>query len=262
MNDEPEVPFEALEPAWEAIGSRVCPEPVPIGALIARAVDSVWLHGLPEPDPSKHPYQGICRQCGQELDIKWAQIAKCTGWFPVNIHVECLPAYCATIGPAGEQAEQWKRICPPDFRTPWDGQKGNGKLLSRVLQFDPKTCKGLLIHGPSGRGNTRVAWLLARQLMEGGFSVTFVASIDLPDEPTKEMMHASILIIDDFGNDRMQAKSEAIVLKILRNRTEWHRPTIVTTQFTGAQLEERFSDGHTARAVIRRLREYCDGVPA
>jgi hypothetical protein len=262
MNDEPEIPFEALEPELPVVAPRICPEPVHIGALMARALDSALMHGLPSPDPSKHPYDGLCRQCGAELDVKWVQLERCVGWFPVNIHQECKEAYYASTGTAAIQAEQWQRICPPDFRMGWDVQKGNSKLLNRVRQFDPKMRKGLLIHGKSGSGKTRVAWLLAKQLLEAGYSVTFVASIDLPDEPVREMMHAPVLIIDDLGNDKMQANKEAIALKILRSRMDWHRPTIITTQFTGASLEQRFSDGHTAKAVIRRLREFCEDVPA
>ena len=262
MTTEPEVPFEALEPDAPYIEPRFCPEPVHIGSLMARALDSTVMRGLSEPDPSKHPYDGLCRQCGAALDVSWIQLERCSGWFPVNIHTECLPAYYAGIGTAGQQALQWEKICPPDFRAPWDPGRGNGKLLSRVRAFDPKAKRGLLIHGKSGSCKTRVAWLLARQLMEQGYSVTFVASIDLPDEPVRDMMHAAVLIIDDFGNDKMQATKEAIVLKILRSRIDWHRPTIITTQFIGSSIEERFSDGHTAKAVIRRLREYCEDVTA
>ncbi len=258
MNDEPEVSFEELP----EIAPRYCPEPMHIGALMGNLRDSVLMRGLSSPDPSKHPYDGLCRQCGADLDVKWIQLERCEGWFPVNIHTHCLPAYYATIGTAAQQAEAWQRICPPDFRIPWDVKNGNSKLLNRVRAFDPKLRKGMLIHGKSGSGKTRVAWQLVRQLLETGYSVTFVASIDLPDDPIKEMMHAPILIIDDFGNDRMQASKEAVVLKILRSRTDWHRPTIITTQFTGASLEQRFSDGHTAKAVIRRLREFCEDVPA
>lgn len=262
MNEEPEIPFEALEPelACGAIGNRVCAEPVPIGRLMGELRDSALMRGVPEPDDAKHPWDGLCRQCNTPLDVKWTQLDRCAGWFPVNIHIECLPAYYATIGCAGIQTLQWQRICPPDFREPWNQMRGNNALLKRVLQFDPKLRRGMLIRGVSGSGKTRCAWLLARQLMENGTAVTFVASIDLPDENVREMTNTECLIIDDLGNDKMQASREALVLKILRSRMDWHRPTIITTQFNGERLMERFSDGHTAQAVIRRLREFCDDV--
>jgi DNA replication protein DnaC len=262
MNDEPEIPFEALEPETPYIAPRYCPEPMHIGSLMAQTLNSAVLVGLSEPNASKHPYDGLCRQCGGGLDVKWTQIDRCTGWFPVNIHEECKDAYYRTIGVAAQQAEQWQKICPPDFRAPWDAQKGNDALRRRVLSFDPLAKKGMLIHGKSGSCKTRVVWLLARQLLEQGYSVTFVAAIDLPDEPMREMVHAPILIIDDLGNDKMQSAKEAVMLKVLRQRTEWHRPTIVTTQFVGESLTARFSEANTAKAVIRRLREFCDDVIA
>jgi DNA replication protein DnaC len=98
--------------------------------------------------------------------------------------------------------------------------------------------------------------------MENGVPVVFVESIDLPDENIKDMIYAPVLVIDDLGNDKMQSSKEAIVLKVIRHRANWRRPTIITTQFVGSSLEERFSDLHTARAVIRRLRDYCDDVAA
>ena len=120
----------------------------------------------------------------------------------------------------------------------------------------------MMIHGLSGSCKTRAAWALNKKLSEEGFQVVFIASIDLPDENVKDMIHAQVLIIDDLGNDKMQSNKEATVLKIIRHRCDWHRPTIVTSQFTGDKLQERFSDGNTAKAVIRRLREYCEDVPA
>lgn len=263
MNDEPEIPFEALEPepAWEAIGNRVCTDPIHIGRLMSDALKPAMV-GLAAPDDTKHPYGGLCRVCSGELDNKWRQLDRCEGWFPINCHDACVPAYYATIGVAGQQGEMWQKICPPDFRDAWDQRKGNAGLLKRVLAYNPKLKRGLLIRGPSGSCKTRCAWMLTRQLMEGGLPVTFVASIDLPDENVREMMNCPCLVIDDLGNDKMQATREAVLLKVLRARMDWHRPTIVTTQFNGDRLAERFNDGHTAQAVIRRLREGFDDCAA
>lgn len=264
MNDEPEIPFEALEPepAWEAIGNRVCDDPVPIGRLVSMIAEPL-MRGHKAIDESKHPYEGNCRQCGLPLDVRWIQLERCEGWFPVNIHEgACKEAYYAQTGVAGLQAEMWQKICPPDFRAAWDPRKGNAGLLKRVLAYDPKLGRGLLILGPSGAGKTRCAWALVKQIMDGGMPVTFMASIDLPDENQREMIHAPCLVIDDLGNDKMQGNRETIVLKILRSRMDWKKPTIITTQFNGERLMERFSDGHTAQAIVRRLRESFDNVQA
>jgi hypothetical protein len=256
MNEEPEVLFEALEP----IEPRFCREPVAMAALMG---ESKFPDGVPDPKKATHPFDGLCKICGATLpEPLWREIIGCRGWYPVNC---CYACYENSKGDAElriRQRSQWERICPPEFRKDWDSRLGNEPLLRAVRAFDPKLRRGMLIHGASGSCKTRAAWLLVRQLMERGFEVAFVASIDLPDENLKDMMHAPILVIDDLGNDKMQASREAVLLKVLRNRVEWHRPTIVTTQFTGASLEERFSDAHTAKAVIRRLREYCDGVTA
>lgn len=264
MTTEPEVPFEALapEPAWEAIGNRVCHEPVAMARMMSELREGPMMRGLPEIDESKHPYEGNCRQCGIELDVKWIQVERCVGWFPVNCHQHCKEAYLATIGVAALQGEMWQKVCPPDFRAPWDARKGNAGLLKRVMAFDPRLGRGLLIRGTSGTGKTRCAWALTRQIMEMGMAVAFVASIDLPDENAKDMINAQCLVIDDLGNDKMQATKEALVLKILRARMDWRRPTIITTQFDAKRLTERFSDGHTAQAVVRRLREFCEDISA
>lgn len=261
MNEEPEVPFEMLEPyePQAELGGRKRDEPVSIGD----ALGWIFPRGVDDYTTAKHPFDGCCKFCNLPLELPpWTQIKGAVGWYPVNSCPTCYEAAKGDGELRKRQREQWERICPPDFRADWDDRKGNAPLLRQMLKFDPKLGKGLLIHGSTGKCKTRAAWRLTRDLMERGHPVTFVESIDLPDENVKDMMHAPILVIDDLGNDRMQANREALVLKILRHRCNWRRPTIITTQYTGITLAERFNDENTAKAVVRRLREFCDDVAA
>lgn len=261
MDSEPEIPFEALEPysPQAELGGRTCKEPM----SFAEALGDIFPPGIEDPAKGKHPFGGRCKVCDCLLpDPLWRQIAGSRGWYPINCCEACYANSQGDTETRRKQNEQWQRICPPAFRSDWDSRKGNEALIRRVRSYDHKTGRGLVIHGKSGTCKTRAAWHLTRQLMELGVGVTFVESIDMPDENMRDMMHAPVLVIDDLGNDKMNASREAVVLKVLRYRSNWGKPTIITTQFIGASLEDRFSDGHTAQAVIRRLREYCDDVAA
>jgi len=69
-----------------------------------------------------------------------------------------------------------------------------------------------------------------------------------------------VLAIDDVGNDKLTMNREVDFLRVIRNRCDWHQPMILTTQFRGADLANRFSEQSTAQAIVRRLREFSDVV--
>lgn len=60
----------------------------------------------------------------------------------------------------------------------------------------------------------------------------------------------------------MKGIAEVRLLKLIRTRCDWHRPTIITTQFSGAKLAQKFSDSSTVEAVPRRLSQFCDQIEA
>ncbi len=230
-----------------------------------------------DPLTSPHPFDGACKACSlmvpprtTKLDLLWRNMDQRApdgrwlyrGWLPVNCCDDCYAAAKADGRPIDKQLELWRERCPIDFRDSWDATKGDAKLLTRVLQFDPRMGRGLLIHGSTDTAKTRAVWRLLRKLTEDGTEWLFVEAIDLLDNIPDAARYVPVLVIDDLGNDVLTPKNEVRLLKILRVRADWHRPTIITTQFSGDALAKRFTETATAQAVIRRLRKFCDDVQA
>lgn len=221
------------------------------------------------PDDAAHPFGGLCKVCSEagretKLPVLWRQLHAdlAPGWFAVNCCDQCYEEAKHDGETLTKQRAWWLEHCPVDFRDEWDNRKGDAKLFSKVMAFDPKLGRGLIIHGPTDNGKTRVVWRLLRKLAEEGHEWMFIEAIDLLDQIPERAFTVPILVIDDLGNDALTAKNEVRLLKLLRTRTNWHRPFIITTQFVGPSLEKKFTETATAQAVIRRLRNYCDSIHA
>lgn len=248
---------------------RVCADPMPISAAAGR-----WfMQGVHDPATGTHPTDGACKVCEKPLpDVLWRQIHAelAPGWFPITCCDPCYEAAKIDQERLRRNRELWASLCPTDFRPDWDNSKGDPKLLKRVMDWAAKwdtkgrkqPKKGLVIHGDSSTAKTRACWHLYRRLCEEGVGVLMVDAFDLVEETPKEAFTVDCLIIDDLGNDAMDFRKEQRLLRLFRVRAQWHRPFVVTTQFTGSDLVARFKQEATGEAVVRRLRDFCDDIHA
>lgn len=247
-------------------------DPLPMAALMPpRAANGAIWQGIDDPQTAIHPFAGECKMCAMKepavitpLDQLWRQVhpALAPGWFAVNCCDACYADAQRDTITLEKQREWWASHCPIEFRDEWDDSKGSAKLFSRVMAFNPAGGKGMVIHGPTEAGKTRVVWRLLKHLAETGTEWMFIEAIDLLDTIPERAFGVPLLVIDDLGNDALTGPKEVRLLKLLRTRCNWHRPFIVTTQFTGDALAKRFSENATAQAVIRRLRTFCESVNA
>jgi hypothetical protein len=230
-----------------------------------------------DPATSPHPFDGCCKVCAvkeppqvTKLPSPWRNCDQRAsdgrwlfrGWLPVNCCDNCYADAKKDGDTLERQRKWWLEKCPVEFRDEWDNRKGDQRLYSRVMQFNPTQGRGLLIHGQTDTGKTRAVWRLLKRLAEEGHEWLFVEAIDLLDNIPERAFSIPVLVIDDLGNDTLTAQKEVKLLKILRTRANWHRPVIITTQFVGDSLQKRFTETATAQAVIRRLRSFCDAVQA
>jgi DNA replication protein DnaC len=65
-----------------------------------------------------------------------------------------------------------------------------------------------------------------------------------------------LLAFDDLGKERLTARMESDLFAIIDERTSNLRPTIITTNYNGTTLLDRFNNKETGEAILRRLREY------
>lgn len=211
---------------------------------------------------------GICRHCGVSLgdrDEDKVMSIGAFGWLP-NI---CCHA-CAKAGK--ERIEEEARrafssgfsgIIPAEF-IHWRADVGRNDVLAKVNgKFSFETRRGLTIFGPSGSCKTRVAWEVVKKIVAQpqAYSWLFLDAYDCATAgfPT-EAGKVDFLIIDDLGNEPTGAKYETALLRLLRKRCDWHKPTIITTQLTAMQFKQRFFQGQAAEAIMRRLRERNDTI--
>lgn len=143
---------------------------------------------------------------------------------------------------------------------------------------------GLFITGPKGTGKTHLAAAIANQLMQGGTAVICMTMIDLLERIKRtyeqnrqyggEISEGNVLdtykkvpllIIDDMGKEPATEWAVSKIYAIINGRYEAYMPTIITTNYSDAELVRRLTpkdsgDLTTADATIDRLREMCAGV--
>jgi DNA replication protein DnaC len=153
------------------------------------------------------------------------------------------------------------------------------KSLTAVQNHD--LSKGLVIHGKTGMGKTRLLWQLAKRIyIDELQGMRYVRDSSLGrmiersyadgqghhDQLIDELSSVPYLLIDDLGKAKLTARVESDLFDILDARYSAGKPFIITTQFTGyhdgmdeakASLESRFSTWETGEAVVRRIRETC-----
>lgn len=143
---------------------------------------------------------------------------------------------------------------------------------------------GLFITGPKGTGKTHLAAAIANQLMQQGTPVICMTMIDLLERIKRtyeqsrqwggEISEGSVLdtykrvqllIIDDMGKEPATEWAVSKIYAIINARYEAYMPTIITTNYTDAELVRRLTpkdsgDPTTADATIDRLREMCAAI--
>lgn len=143
---------------------------------------------------------------------------------------------------------------------------------------------GLFITGPKGTGKTHLAAAIANELMQQGTAVICMTMIDLLERIKRtyeqnrqyggEISEGNVLdtykkvpllIIDDMGKEPATEWAVSKIYAIINGRYEAYMPTIITTNYSDAELVRRLTpkdsgDPTTADATIDRLREMCAGV--
>lgn len=132
---------------------------------------------------------------------------------------------------------------------------------------------GLYIEGTNGTGKTHLAAAIALQLIEQGIPVICKTSSDLLTDIKKtydseganeaEVLdiykRVDLLVIDDLGKELCSDWSMSTLYSILNDRYEDMKPTIVTTNYNGKDLERALTpkgcDNTKIVAIISRLRE-------
>lgn len=137
---------------------------------------------------------------------------------------------------------------------------------------------GLMLHGMSGIGKTRVAWNVVNRIWKDGLEQGFALPINYMSmrefertlidsfeththgKELKKLCEAEFLVLDDLGKERLTSRMATDIFAVLDHRTEHSLPTIITTNFSGKAFIDRFlpQDRETGLAIARRIRDYFE----
>ena len=213
-------------------------------------------HQLYQPAvPDRRPY---CPRCGGDTH-RFATLC-----------ATCQPKWEAEQGPL-RQAE-WLALCPVMCRDTDAGKLPDQEAARRCLAHDFSNGHGLIMRGKSGAGKTRTAWLVVKQQVLSGKRVKVLSTASAFDYAAQfaqggeevakwvnQHVKADLLLLDDVFKAKLTDSFESLVFALVDKRCEALRPLLVTTNDVGATLAARLQ-ADRGEPLVRRLREFCDGV--
>lgn len=169
-----------------------------------------------------------------------------------------------------EREQEWTRICPPLYLDS-DMQRLPTKPTAKVLCWKLNS-KGLIVHGPTGRGKTRACFLLLRRLF-----LTDMVTVEIfhanrfahecavnfgnqcGEDWIKRLSKVPVLFLDDVGKFKLTERVESELFGLVELRAANLKPIIATTNFVGDTLQQKLTEDRGG-PLVRRLKEFCDSV--
>ena len=142
------------------------------------------------------------------------------------------------------------------------------RRFCEAVKVDPKA-QGLMLKGGYGTGKTHLAVAILRETAEAGIPGMFVvvpdllgkmrASFDRKDGKADELVttakNAPLLVLDDLGAENPRPWVVELVYVLINHRYEHMLPTVITTNYSGNELEAVFG-----RRIMSRLAEMTTPV--
>jgi len=149
--------------------------------------------------------------------------------------------------------------------------------VQEVLDWKPDgDVAGLLLHGTTGVGKTRGIWEIIsrlwmdKTLKDRQLDFQFLTMRKLEGMIEKsfddrqhsvmidKLISVEVLVLDDFGKERLTQRMASDLFSIIDERSTARRVTIISTNFNGTSLLDRFDnrDKETGVAMIRRFKDY------
>lgn len=147
----------------------------------------------------------------------------------------------------------------------------NVKILREFAEgYNKSTYENFLFHGPTGLGKTHLSSAVARSVIEKGGYVVYESSITLfadyeakrfgnsyysdYDSNVEKYIDCDLLIIDDLGCELTNQFTVSCLYSIINTRMIGRKSTIISTNFTPAELKKKYSD-----RIVSRI--FCDYKP-
>lgn len=183
---------------------------------------------------------------------------------------ECLKGkddkVAAMVAEASER--EWAKKCPAHFQETQIDKLPCQEEVRRALDWKYGNI-GLLLHGPTGTGKSRTAWLVLRNMhtkrrqfmvlnsLAGlDYASRYSQSAEVVGRWVNELIETDVLFMDDVFKNKFTDSFEGVVFSIVDRRTENGKPIILTANDTGDTLSGRMTEDR-GEPLVRRLREFC-----
>jgi hypothetical protein len=170
-----------------------------------------------------------------------------------------------------ERLAGWYSLCPPSYRDTDEKKLPLPHLAQKVMRW-PYGPRGLVLHGKTGKGKSRCAWLLMKREYDRGRSIMVLdhaAAYEYAakfDKSTAEaalwverLSKVGLLLLDDVFKAKFTDSFEQALFTIIGTRCEHKLPIVLTTNDVGDSLTQRMTSDR-GTALVRRLRDHADSV--
>lgn len=189
---------------------------------------------------------------------------------------------CSTAAVESRAAEQreemhqnrlsrWLELCKPAYRSTSPELLPLPHMLERCSSWAccGSSGMGLLLHGKTGLGKSRIAWLLLKRECLAGKSVEVLTAMSGVDYAgkfeyggaeawrwIKGLSNCGVLLLDDVFKSSLSEGFQSALFQIINARCERLKPMIITLNDTGASLVTRLS-ADRGEPLLRRIKENC-----
>ena len=112
--------------------------------------------------------------------------------------------------------------------------------------------ENLYLMGSTGLGKTHLTFSIAKEAVAKGYSVIYCTAQSMISDLEKEHFNhdtisigenyrnSQLLIIDDLGTEFLSPVAQSVLYNIINTRVLKHLPTIINSNLTATQIEERY----------------------
>ncbi len=129
----------------------------------------------------------------------------------------------------------------------------------------PSHGESLLFYGGTGLGKTHLSLAIAQQVAGQGVGVAYASSQQLVDRAERAKfgrdqdgsddifvqtaLKCDLLVLDDLGSEFSTQLSVATIFHVINTRQLEHRPTIISSNLSPEQMQERYSQRLVSRIL-------------
>lgn len=149
-----------------------------------------------------------------------------------------------------------------------EGRKSPRSLMESVLNNCKKyaanfslASPSLIMQGGTGLGKTHMSLAIANTVIQNGFGVVYCSVNNIITKLEREhfgrddgdtgrsLLECDLLILDDLGTEFRTAFSSAEIYNIVNTRLMTQKPTIISTNLSIQELQERYTERFASRIM-------------